>query len=400
MTITEQNEALVEAGRLNEEMKAISAKVEKEKRGYTDDENVKYAALENAFDEVKARVDRAVADDKRTKDLQNFTSGQSVRMPLENSVTSTRPNASAEYKAAFETLLREGEGRMSTALKATLVKTTGTAGGYLAPVEYEKKIIENAYPKTLMRQYATVDTSTSDSAIPMEGALPTFGWIDELGTYPVTDVSFGQGTMSAWKEGGIILVSEELLSDSFLDLPSYIGRKAGTAKSLMDDAAYFLGDGVKKPTGIAVSATLGYTSASTTTPTADEVLDFMDTLPDAYDANARLVTTKAFRSKLRKLKDSTGQFLWQPGLQAGVPNLFNGKELVITPYLGALVANGVPAIYGDLSYYQILDRQGVYMQQLNERYAENGMVGFKINSRTDGKLLVTAAVVKFKMAAA
>ena len=403
MTITEQNEALVEAGRLNQQMQDISNKAEKEKRGYTPEEDTLYAKLEADYDAVKMRVDRAVKNSKRGTELEGYGNSAVLKVPVDsegNPIAKKRPNEGAEYLANFEMFLREGEGRVSTKVKNSLVKATGTLGGYLAPVEYEKAIIEKAYPITLMRQYATVDTSSSDSSIVMEGNLPTFGWIDELGTYPKTDISFANAGMSAWKEGGIILVSEELMADSFLNLPSYIAKKSATAIAQADDAVFFLGDGNKKPKGIVSDATLGAAAASTSTVTSDEMLDFMDALPEVYEAKAILIMRKVLRSKLRKLKDTTGQYLWQPGLQAGVPDQFNGKEVKVTPYLGALTANSVPAIYGDISFYQILDRAGMYIQQLNELYAENGQVGFKINKREDGKLLNPSAVVKLQMAAA
>jgi HK97 family phage major capsid protein len=60
-------------------------------------------------------------------------------------------------------------------------------------------------------------------------------------------------------------------------------------------------------------------------------------------------------------------------------------------------ATVVAALYGDFSYYQIVDRTGFEMQRLNELYAESGQIGFKLAERTDGKLLNTDAIVKMTM---
>ena len=371
-----------------------------ENRDFTPEEQQTYDGLEADANRYKAQADRMIAQAAVEKEIgQPVRPGQRPEFAASAKNGLNLVNQGEKYVTAFEAFLREGQGRMSHEFKATLVKSTGANGGFLAPIEYETVIRKKAYPITLMRKFASQQTSTSDSVIPMEGNLPTFGWIDELGTYPETDVTFGQGAMSAYKMGGVIRASEEILQDAFTDLPEYLSDRSKVSIAQTEDAAFFMGDGNKKPRGVTLDATLGLTTAAATTFTTDEILDFMDALPDAYQPNAVIIATKAWRAKLRKFKDTTNQYLWQPGLQAGAPDTLNGKELRVTPYLGTLTAGSAVAIYGDLSFYQILDRLGFYLQQLNEIYALQGQVGFKIHERLDGKLLNPAAVVKMVMAA-
>ena len=373
-----------------------------EDRDFTPEEKQEYDRMDVDVDRYKAQADRFTAQAAAEKELS-----QPMRQGMRPEFTASgaqgglvRINQGEKYTTAFEALLREGQARMPNDFRMTLVKQTGSQGGYLAPVEYETTIRKKAYPLVLMRKFASVQESSSDSVIPMEGNLPTFGWIDELGTYPETDLTVGQASMSAYKMGGVIRASEEILQDAFTNLPDYISDRSKVSIAQTEDASFFLGDGNKKPRGVTLDATLGLTTAATTTFSGDDVLDFVDALPDAYQAQAVIIATKAWRAKVRKMKDTTGQYLWQAGLQAGAPDLLAGKELHTTPYLGALTAGSTVAICGDLSFYQILDRLGFYLQQLNETYALQGQVGFKIHERLDGKLLNPAAVVKMVMAAA
>ena len=66
--------------------------------------------------------------------------------------------------------------------------------------------------------------------------------------------------------------------------------------------------------------------------------------------------------------------------------------------MAGLAAGTTPAVFGDLKYYRVMDRKGITMQRLNELYAATGQVGFRMYSRTDGKLLLPEAVQKLKMA--
>ena len=105
-------------------------------------------------------------------------------------------------------------------------------------------------------------------------------------------------------------------------------------------------------------------------------------------------------AELRKLKDSTGQYLWQPSLQAGEPDRVLGYKVYTSAYF-PLPAPGKAAVaFGDFSYYNIGDRGSRSIAELKELFAGNGMVGFVAKERVDGKLVLPEAVKLLKMASA
>lgn len=101
---------------------------------------------------------------------------------------------------------------------------------------------------------------------------------------------------------------------------------------------------------------------------------------------------------IRKLKDTNGQYLWQPGLQAGQPDTILNRPILTSSYMPEIGAGNKIMMFGDLSYYWIADRQGRSFQRLNELFAKNGQIGFRVFQRVDGKLILPEAVKTLAMA--
>ena len=53
--------------------------------------------------------------------------------------------------------------------------------------------------------------------------------------------------------------------------------------------------------------------------------------------------------------------------------------------------------FGDYSYYNIGDRGTRSLQELKELFAGNGMIGYVMKERVDGKLVLEEAVQTLKM---
>ena len=95
---------------------------------------------------------------------------------------------------------------------------------------------------------------------------------------------------------------------------------------------------------------------------------------------------------VRKLKDSTGQYLWQPSLMAGTPDTLLGRPVKTSAYMPVIAAGAKTIAFGDFSYYWIADRQGRSFKRLNELYAANGQVGLPWLPEGGRKLVLSEAV--------
>ena len=273
---------------------------------------------------------------------------------------------------------------------------TDSEGGYLVPDEYERTLVEALEEENIFRQMAKViKTSSGDRKIPVVASKGTASWIDEEGAYPESDDSFGQVSIGEYKLGTMIKVSEELLNDSVFDLQSYISREFARRIGAKEEEAFFMGDGKGKPLGVLAAtggAETGVTAASATAVTADELMDLYYSLKSPYRKKSVWVLNDSTIKAIRKLKDNNGQYLWQPSLTAGAPDMILGRPIKTSAYMPAIAAGAKTIAFGDFSYYWIADRQGRSFKRLNELFAATGQVGFLASQRVDGKMILAEAV--------
>ncbi len=302
--------------------------------------------------------------------------------------------ASDDYRKNFWNAMRS-KAPMPAVTNALQIGTD-SEGGYLVPDEYERTLVEALEEENIFRQMAKViKTSSGDRKIPVVASKGTASWIDEEGAFPESDDSFGQVSIGAYKLGTLIKVSEELLNDSVFDLQSYISREFARRIGAKEEEAFFTGDGKGKPLGVLAAtggAETGVTAASATAVTADELMDLYYSLKSPYRKKSVWVLNDSTIKAIRKLKDTNGQYLWQPSLTAGTPDTILGRPVKTSAYMPAIAAGAKTIAFGDFSYYWIADRQGRSFKRLNELFAATGQVGFLASQRVDGKMILAEAV--------
>lgn len=303
--------------------------------------------------------------------------------------------ASDEYKAAMESALRSNFRQVSN----VLVEGTDASGGYLVPDEWDRRLIEKLEEENVLRKLATVIQTSGERKINVAATKPTASWVEEGGALTFSDPSFSQVLLDAYKLSVAVKVSEELLADNEYDLEGFLVRAFGQAIANAEEEAFLTGDGSGKPTGI-LHATLGGEIGITTSGNsiaADEVLDLVYKLKRPYRAKAAFITADSTLAAIRKLKDGSGQYLWQPSLTAGEPDRLLSYPVYTSPFMPT-VAAGKPVIaFGDFSYYNIGDRGARSFAALHELYAGVGQVAFVAKERVDGKLILPEAVQIMKM---
>jgi HK97 family phage major capsid protein len=273
-----------------------------------------------------------------------------------------------------------------------------TQGGYLAPDEFERTLVQALEEHNIMRQLARlIRTSSGDLQIPVVATKGTAAWVDEAGQIPTSDGSFGQVTLSAYKLATMIKVSHELLNDSAFPLESFLAQDFGRRMGTLEEEAFLVGDGTKKPTGVLNTAQIGKTAASATAVTFDDIMDLYHSLKSPYRNKAVFIASDLTIKALRKLKDSTSQYLWQPSVVAGTPDTVLGRPIYVSGYMPQIAATAKVMAFGDFSYYWIADRQGRTFERLNELFSVTDQVGFKATQRVDGKLILPEAVQVLRM---
>ena len=272
-------------------------------------------------------------------------------------------------------------------------------GGYLVPVEYDKRLIDVLNEENIMRSLATKITTSGEHKINIAATKPAAVWIEEGGALTFGDATFDQIMMDAYKLHVAIKVTEELLYDAAFNLEGYIIDQFGKALANAEEDAFLNGDGKSKPMGVFDTTNGGQynTATSTANISADDIINLVYTLKRPYRKSAAFITNDKTLASLRKLKDNNGAYLWQPALTAGDTDRLFGYAIHTSQFAPEAAAGKAAMAFGDFSYYNIGDRGSRSMQELKELFAGNGMVGYVMKERVDGRLILPEAVQILKM---
>lgn len=391
MTILELREKRAKAW---EAAKAFLDSHRNDKGVLSAEDDAAYTRMEQEITDLGKEISRMERREALDAQLNLPVNQPLTGKPLNGRETAKTGRATDEYRQNFWNMMRS-KTPMPQVVNALQIGTD-SEGGYLVPDEYERTLVEALEEENVFRQLAKViRTSSGDRKIPVVATKGTDSWIDEEGAYLESDDAFGQVSIGAYKVGTMIKVSEELLNDSVFDLEAYISREFARRIGAKEEEAFFTGDGSGKPLGVLAAtggAETGVTAASATAITADELIDLFYSLKAPYRRNAVWVLNDSTIKAIRKLKDNQGQYLWQPSLTAGAPDLLLGKPVRTSAYVPAIAADAKTVAFGDFSYYWIADRQGRSFKRLNELYAATGQVGFLASQRVDGKLILPEAI--------
>ena len=302
--------------------------------------------------------------------------------------------ASDEYARSFWALMRNKS--VSHEVYNALKIGQDDHGGFLAPDEFQRTLLDALQEQNIFRQLAhVITTSSGDRKIPVVASKGTAAWIDEEAAYPESDDTFGLVSIGAYKLATMIKVSEELLNDGVFDISAYIATEFARRIGAAEEEAFFTGNGTGKPTGILYAtggAELGVTTAGATAITMDEVMDLFYALRSPYRRNANFLMNDATVKALRKLKNASGDYIWQPSVTAGAPDTILNRPVYTSAFMPTIAGGAKSILFGDLGYYWVADREGRSFKRLNELYAPTGQVGFLASERVDGKLILPEAV--------
>jgi len=339
-----------------------------------------YDALHSEFEKLSRDVEIAKTEAKLTSEVDK---------PLNVLAANNIAAASAEYTEAFDNYLASSN--INEAM-AAMTEGVDADGGFTVPVQYQNTVIQKLNALSATRAISSVMSTSTTTNIPTEGDAPTFAWIDEEGAYGETKSTFGNVTLNAWKLGGIIKVSRELLADTAINFEAYMAGQIAKGIDKAESPAFAVGDGVKKPTGYVTSAIVGAssTTAAVAAVTSDEIIDMFYDLPEQYRKNATWRMTDGTLKAIDKLKDGNGNYLVTTFSDGTMPKI-KGRPVVVDNSMPELGTGNKFIVLGDFSFYQIADRGAMTIQRLNELYAGTGMVGFQVTVRLDAKTTIQEA---------
>ena len=338
--------------------------------------------------------------------------------------------AKVEHKEAFLNWMRrpadtEAKQRLALAQKA-ITTTSDSAGGYAVPEELDREIAQRVLDISPVRQVARViqiGSAEYRKLVNRKGA--GYGWVgegdprSETNTPILGEVKPTIGTIYAYP-----FAREEALDDIFFDVQGFLVEEVVEAFAQGEGEAFIAGNGSDKPTGFlnGTKSVQGDTDSparpfgqlqyvfngqasslgqlSTSSPffyPGDPLIDLVYSLQAFYRGNARWMWNKKTASEVRKLKDADGNYIWQPGLQAGEPASVLGYPTVEAEDMPDIGSNTFPIAFGDFQRgYLIVDRVGLRIT-VDDNITAPGTIKWYVRRRVGGKILDDKAIKLLKI---
>lgn len=395
----------------------------------TNDENLKKrdAVLEeklgkinetlDGFEGVSQKLALAERNAKALEDLQKAFDGIETAMQR---LSAAAPGTKQEKAARVETWARavvdahikgvpnlsEDQQKVLAEIKAeykALSMTPDTAGGYLAPPDYVQEIIKSIILISPVRSVANVrQTGMKVVEIPKRTGVFAAQWVAEQGNKAETaGLTYGLEELPTSELYALVDISNQMMEDSVFNMNAEIQSESAIQFAVAEGAAFVNGNGVGKPEGYLVNASVSSDKSGSATTIADVngqadgLLTMKHNLKTGYAQNAIWMMNRTVLGSVRKLKDNQDRYIWMPGIANGAPNTIDGDPYVEMPDMPNEGAGATPIAYGDMKRaYTWVDR--LQMEMLRDPYtqATSGNVRFIMRKRVGGKVVLPEAVRK------
>lgn len=308
-------------------------------------------------------------------------------------------------------------------IQAAMSTGSNPDGGYLAPVEWDRRIQQAQVAISPLRTIATVRPTAV-------GAFSTLwnnnqwgsGWVGETANRPATtSAQLAPLIFAAGEIYANVAITQRLLDDSAIDLEEWISGQVSTEFSRQEGIAFVSGDGNNKPAGFLTYVTGGandaalYTAGNTAKGhpggnldvvpsgaasdlTVDGIINLQYGLAAPYRANAVWYMSSMTAAAVTKMKDTTGRLLWRESVMAGQPATLLGRPVVLDESMPSVTAGNTPIAFGDFATgYLINDRLGVRV--LRDPYTNKPYVMMYVTKRVGGGVLDPRAIRLLKIGA-
>ena len=364
-------------------------------------------------DDKLARINAAIDAQARRLDEMTLKSG---RPALGHEQKAARGAFASEHKQAFDAYMRGGDAAGLNALEMKAMSIGSNAdGGYTVPVEIETEIGKRLTAMSPIRSIAGTRTISGNVyKKPFMTAGPAVGWVGETDARtqtasPVLD----QLSFPAMELYAMPAATATLLEDSAVNIDEWLAQEVEAVFAAQEGTAFVTGDGTNKPKGFLSYDTVanaswtwgnigfiasGAAGAFAASHASDALIDLIYALKAGYRQNASFVMNRKTQSTIRKFKDSSGQYLWQPPAVAGGRASLMTFPVVEAEDMPDIGANSLSIAFGDFTRgYLIVDRAGVSV--LRDPYMAKPYVLFYTTKRVGGGVQDFDAIKLMKFAA-
>ena len=367
--------------------KAIIDVATAEKRDLSAEEEQTYSRLNDELNERAATIAKLREDESRELRMDAAT---------REIADQVRPVASASVNedVAMIRALIKGESRSASFERRDVLKSST---GSPVPTSFYNQVIMKARLVAPVLATSTVLNTAGGENLQIP-RLSTYS----VGTVNAEAAALGESdpafsafiTLGAFKYGFLTQVSQELLEDSGVDMLSFLADQVGNALGFAVGSALTVGTGTVEPTGIVTASSVGGTSGTATGFTADNLIDLYYSLDGAARQlpGVGWMMTGQSIGRVRKLKDTAGNYVFQPGLSMDSPDMLLGKPIYENPSMAEATTGTKSVIVGHLPSYYVRSVGGIKLDRSDDFAFSAGLATFRAQFRVDGNLPQTSHV--------
>jgi HK97 family phage major capsid protein len=375
-----------------EQAKALLDSAASEKRDLSAEENQTYDRIMADLDQRAATIETIKAQAEREERAAEAMSGFEAQARPEVSVPSIDD-------AELIRSLARGEIRSHSFEKRDVLKSST---GSPVPTSFYDQVIMLARHVGPMLETSTILATAGGEnlQIPSLSAYSTGTVSAEAAAIGESDPTFNSFvTLGAYKYSFLTQISREMVEDAGVDILGFLATQTGNALGYAVNGALTTGTGTTQPTGIITSAGSGITGSTAVSGafTADNLID----LVYSVDVAGRTLPGTGWQmngasiGKVRKLKDTAGQYLFAPSLSAEARDLLLGYPIYENPAMANTATSAKSVIFGHLPSYYARTVGGLRLDRSDDYAFQNDLITFRATMRVDGNLIQTSHVKYF-----
>lgn len=369
------------------EAKSILDAAAAEKRDLTAEESQTYERISKELDERAATIAKLREDEARELRLDAAT------REIADQARPVAQAPAADDAAALRSLIA-GEKRSHSFERRDVLKTST---GSPVPTSFYDQVIMRARLVAPVLQTSTVLNTAGGENLQIP-SLSTYS----VGTINAEGAAMGESdpafnafvTLGAYKYSFLTQVSEELLTDSGVDFLGFLADQVGNALGFAVGSALTVGTGTVEPRGIVTASAVGGTAGTATAFTADNLIDLLYSLDGAarnLPGVGWMMNGKSIGA-VRKLKDTAGNYVFQPSLAMDSPDMLLGKPIYENPNMVDVASGTKSVIVGHLPSYFVRTVGGLRLDRSDDYAFNAGLITFRAQFRVDGNLPQTSHI--------
>ena len=337
---------------------------EAEGEEFSGEQQETYDRINANIDTLDGRIDTGLRHlDREAKAhdaLESFRSYNDLTTPAVENAVDPKIDDDTLFRQLVTGEIRSFESQPTERRDQTV--GTDSEGGYTVLSSMYDRIWQKLEEESMViRAGATVIRTSGgeDLLVPKVTTNPSVTSVTSEGAaISEADSVFNQVNLKAYRYAALTQVSHELLADSHFNIANFVADQGGKAVTRGIGADF--------------------------TNTAATLIEGWSTMPTPYltTATAWIMSPEAVKL-IRSLVDSNGQYIWQPGLQAGTPANLLGYDVWIDGHIDAATSGKRAVVFAHMPSFAVRLAGGLQVDRSEDYAFANNLVTFRFQLRGD-----------------